>query len=136
MGGKLRNTGLMLVLGYMLNVSPEWKESELSIKTIVDDEKDYEARLESVKEFVTESRLHADIEVLVKDSSADAISFTILNASKHSDLVFLGMKPPGKDETGEEYAKYYETLITRTSNFPPTAFVLASEDIKFSDIFK
>ena len=57
-------------------------------------------------------------DVILRKSSADA------------DLVLLGMRAPADDD----YAVYYQNLITKTADLPTTAFVLAAEELEFSEI--
>ncbi len=135
-GGKRQNAGLMLALGYMLQTSPEWKKSELILKTIVSSEEDREHAYENLRKFFAEGRLSATIKVLVGNPKEEIISTTIKRFSEGADLVFLGMRPPEPEESTEDYAAYYEEIIKRTRKFPPLALVLAAEDIKFSDIFR
>ena len=135
-GGQRKNAGLMLALGYMLQTSPEWKKSKLVLKTIVGNEADREKALDQAEKFLSEGRLAAEIKVLVENANTDFIDTTIRRFSKDADLLFLGMRPPVAEESVDQYAMYYKKLIQRTAKFPPTALVLAAEDIKFSDIFR
>ncbi len=134
-GGERENAGLMLALAYMLQISPEWKNSKLQLKMIVRRDEDRQSALEQANRYVTEGRLTVDVEILVGQPGGSLVSTTIRDFSEGADLVFLGMRPPGPDEPVGEYAAYYEELIKSTEGFPPSALVLASEDIKFSKIF-
>jgi hypothetical protein len=135
-GGKRENVGLMLAMGYMLQVSPEWKGAKLILKTIVKDEEEREKHIEYIEKFVTAGRLSAEVKILVDNIHEDIIATTIRRFSQGADLVFLGMRPPDPDESPQRYAAYYEKLIKSTEKFPPSALVLASENINFSDIFR
>ncbi|MGA1869581.1 MAG: amino acid permease [bacterium] len=135
-GGEQNNAGLMLALGYLLQTSPEWKGSQLTIKTIVKSEEDKVKMTENVKAFLAHGRVPAQLEVLVSSKTEDIIASTIRNFSQNADLVLLGMKAPYPDESPEAYAAYYENLIKSTKKFPPLAFVLAAEEINFSSLFK
>jgi len=59
---------------------------------------------------------------MIRQSSADA------------GLVFMGMRPPGDEESMEDYGRYYGNLIEITRDMPPLAFVLAAEPIQFQQI--
>ena len=48
----------------------------------------------------------------------------------------MGMKAQDPNESDQDYAAYYESLIRSTKGFPPLAFVLTGYDINFSEIFK
>ena len=58
-GGKKGNAGLMLALAYMLQTSPEWKGSELIIKTLVKSEEDKVKVMENLEEFFAKGRLRS-----------------------------------------------------------------------------
>lgn len=135
-GGKKGNAGLMLALAYMLQTSPEWKGSELIVKTIVKSEEDKVKVMENMEEFFAKGRLRSKLEVLVDNSQNDTIRTTIKNFSQTADLVWMGMKAPESDETDQDYATYYENLMKSTKGFPPLAFVLSGEDLNFNEIFK
>ena len=91
---------------------------------------------DNLQQFFSEGRLNAEIKVLVENLQKELLSTTIRRFSLEADLVFLGMRPPMPDESPQEYALYYENLMKNTEKFPLLAFVLSSEDIKFSDIFR
>ncbi|MGA1875358.1 MAG: Na-K-Cl cotransporter [bacterium] len=135
-GGKRENVGLMLAMGYMLQVSPEWKGAKLILKSMVKNEEEREKNIEHIEKFITAGRLSAEVKTLVDNTKEDIISTTIRRFSQGADLVFLGMRPPDPNESPQAYAEYYEKLITSTEKFPPSALVLASENIRFSDIFR
>jgi solute carrier family 12 sodium/potassium/chloride transporter 2 len=133
-GGRRENAGLMLVLGYMLQMSPEWKNSRLQLKTIVSSEGGCEAAFEHLRNYIEESRLDVEVEVLLKKPE-DSIDKIIGRTSEGADFVILGIKPPGEEESVSDYARYYEKLLKSSKGYPPTAFVLSAEMIHFSDIF-
>jgi len=133
-GGRRENAGLMLVLGYMLQKSHEWKNSKLQLKTIVSDEGGCESAFEHLRDYLVESRLDVEVEVLLKKPE-DSIEQIIRRASEGADLVILGMRPPEEDGTVQDYARYYERLLETSKDYPPTAFVLSAENIHFGDIF-
>ena len=133
-GGGRDNAALSLALGYLLQASPEWYGSNLTIKTIVDESSEQAPARLRLENLITSGRLRAEPEVLVRQGRD---TFSVIRASsKDVDLVFLGMRPSGEDETLEEYAGYYAELLERTTGLPATALVLAAEDIEFRRIFE
>ncbi|MGA1824647.1 MAG: amino acid permease [bacterium] len=134
--GKQNNANLMLTLAYMLQTSPEWKGAKLILKIIVKSEEGRRAIIENVNNFLSESRLRAESEILVEDHDRDSVARLIKTFSKDGDLIFLGMKPPWQEESIEEYAEYYKNLLKQTKNFPPLALILAGEEQKFSEVFQ
>jgi hypothetical protein len=135
-GGQKGNAGLMLALGYMLQTSPEWKGSQLIVKTIVKSEEDKIKVIKNMEKFFAKGRLRSKLEVLVSNQNHNIIESTIKNFSQNADLVWMGMKAPNSNESDQDYAIYYENLIKSTKGFPPLAFVLTGENINFSEIFK
>ena len=133
-GGQHENAGLMLVLAYMLQMSPEWKNSKLQLKTIVTSEGGCEAAFEHLRKYLVDSRLDVEVDVLLKKPE-DAYENIIDRTSKGSDFVILGIKPPEEEESVKDYASYYAKLLKSSKDYPPTAFVLSAEMVHFGDIF-
>ncbi len=134
-GGQRRNAGLMLALGHLLQGSPEWSKSQLTIKTIVPSADEREPARARLQELIATGRLKATADVVVQEAGDTAFD-VITRASRDSDLVFLGLRPPEPDEAPEDYRDYYVQLLASTNDLPATAFVLAAEDIDFQRIFE
>ncbi len=134
-GLRRRNAGLMLALGYMLTTSPEWRQSELHLKTIVTSNEERPPAEMRQKEFLREGRLEAKSSVLVCRPGQDIFQ-VMREASRGSHLAFLGIRPPEEGESVEDYSAYYQSLLDRTEGLPPTALVMAAEAIEFQRIFE
>jgi amino acid transporter len=135
-GQSRRNSDLMLVLAYMLQTSNNWKGSTLNLKTLITQEKYREVMLKNLSEFTSLSRLHVQPEALLIDENERVFEEGIKRHSEGADLVLLGLRAPKADETVEEYARYYATLLELTKGYPPIAFVLAGEIFEFGNILK
>jgi len=133
-GGKPHNAGFMLVLGYMIQTSPEWCDSKLTIKTVARDEEESGKIHGDMDSFLKEARLIAEPSVITHSYSESPLPTSIRESSADADLVFIGMRPPDEDETVESYMVYYKKLIEQTEGFPMLAMVLAAEEMKFQDI--
>lgn len=131
-GGNPDNIGLMLTLAYQIQKSPIWKQSKLIIKTIVASEEELESAKTRLDTFVEEQRIPAETEVIIKHRAGyfDMIRLSSADAG----LVFMGMRPPGENESIEDYGRYYGNLMETTRNMPPVAFVLAAEPIEFQQL--
>ena len=127
-----RNTPLMLAVAVLLGRSTEWEGAQLQIRTIVESEAERADAAERLKAFVTEARLVADLDVLVGGARAMEV---IRDASTDADLVFLGLRQPGDDESTEAFSAYYEERLRMTQGFSATAFVMAGEELDFQRIF-
>ncbi len=130
---KGQNAGLILALAHLLNTSPMWQKSKIIMKTIIFSEGDRADTEKGLRAFLEQGRLDAEVEVILGDES-NKFS-TIKDQSLDADFVFIGLRPPAPDEPIEEYTQYYSNLVQRSSGVPPTAYVLASEDINFQKIF-
>lgn len=128
-GGNKDNIGLMLTLAYQIQRSPVWKQSRLILKTIASTEGERDAAKERLQTFIEEQRIPAEAEVLIKH--LPSVYEIIHNASAEAGLVFMGMRPPGPEESIEAYSAYYGNLMEATRDMPPLAFVLAAEAIEF-----
>ena len=82
-----------------------------------------------------QGRLQAVPRVVIRENDTDIFQ-TIRETSEDADLVFLGIRPPQEEEEPEKYGRYYSDLLQRTRDYPPTALVLACEDIQFNRIFE
>jgi len=134
-GGRRNNANLMLVLSYLLQTSPEWRGSRLSLKTVVRDDREKESFEMETAGFTKSARLIADLETIVHPYGDSPLATTIKESSQGADLVMLGIKAPGEDESDEQYASYYEEFMQRTEGYPLLAAILIGQDIKFSEIF-
>ena len=132
--GTQQNLGLMLALAHLLTRGTSWRRSEFILKSIVSSEKDVRETRERIGQFIRKGRVDARAEVLVQ-RTPDVFE-TIRQNSQGADLVLLGLRDPGDDETVESYAQYYRGLLANTHGLPPTALVLASESIDFFGIFQ
>lgn len=131
-GGTPGNIGLILTLAYQIQKSPVWKESRLVIKTIVNSEEESVAAKTRLESFVEEQRVPAETEVLIRKETG---FFDIIRASSaEAGLVFMGMRPPAKSESVDDYGRYYGTLMEATKGMPPLALVLAAEAIEFKRV--
>lgn len=133
-GGKTNNGALMIALAYLLHKSPEWSNAKGVLKTIIFKEEERESAKSKLDSFIKNSRLGITGEVILhKDKD---VFETMRESSKNADLVFLGIRPPGENESMAAYAQYYEELLQKTKDFPMLVKTLASEDIEFQRIFK
>jgi len=132
--GKRENVGLMLSLAYLLSRNPRWGKSRLLLKTIVSSAEERDELAKRSESFIESRRLDAEMEVIY-GRSRDVFE-TIRTASEGADLVFLGMRAPGNDETVEEYSRYYQDLLARSEGLPPTVMVMAAEAVEFYRVFE
>ncbi len=128
-GGLHSNGGLMLILAYLLRTSQGWRGADVQLNLVVPNPAAQQAAEHNLAQLVQRLRLGATPHIiLAEDRSFDQILRT---TSAKADLVFLGLASPS-----DSFATYYRALQQRTADLPPTIFVLASEDLEFSDVLQ
>ena len=66
----------------------------------------------------------------------DGDPFTIIRRnSRKADLLFLGLRGLGADESLADYAAYYAELSRHTDGLPPTALINAAEEVDLHRLF-
>lgn len=131
-GGLSENAGLMLILAYLLRKHPSWEHARLVVKTIVKSEDEKREAIDRLDAFLSDQRLNAEVDVSLRTS--ENLFDLIRYSSQDAALVFLGIRAPGARESMKEYCRYYEGLLDATGNMPPTALVLAAENIEFKRV--
>lgn len=126
-GGLKGNGGLMMILGYLMKNSPHWQQIEICIKMVVPTEDAAKGAKSNLTNLLTDMRVGFNTQVIV---SKGRVFWEILKEeSAASDMVMLGLKQPDDD-----FANYYSTLKNNTKDIPNKIFVLASQDIEFTDV--
>lgn len=133
-GLQRQNAGLMLALAHMLQTSVEWRDATIRLRTLVPSREKQRDALSRLTSFLVEARIQAEAEVLVCD--IEDLFSSIRETSREADLVFVGLRPPSDGESPEDFSRYYADLLDKTRGFPPTALVLAAENISFTRIFE
>ena len=87
-----------------------------------------------MEDFIRHTRLEARAEVIVHNGGD--VFETICKNSQSANLVFMGLRPPGEEETDEQYADYYKDMIEKTQDMPPLIHTLNAEDVEFQRIFQ
>jgi hypothetical protein len=132
--GRSHNIGFILALALLIRRSPGWAGARLNIRMVVESREEaveYEKRLET---FVEKERLRAGTETIIREGRD--VYDIIRSSSEGADLLLLGIRVPGEDETPEEYSEYYRRLLDMTRGFPPTALLMAAEQVDFWRIFQ
>ncbi len=126
-GGLKGNGGLMMILGYLMHISPYWQNIEITIKMVVATDEAAQIAQNNLTSMLTNMRVNFNTKVLVLKGE---IFWDILKReSSESDLVMLGLKAPD-----ENFGDYFEKLKEDTKDLNKKIFVLASQDIEFKDV--
>ncbi len=128
-GGVQTNGGLMLMLAYLLRTDIEWRNAQIYLKLVVQDEAAAQAARQNLEELISVSRIKAEPIVII---GGDRPFEQILHESSASaDLVFLGMARPTEHPNFKEY---YTALQERVQPLPSTVFVLAAPNYAFAEV--
>lgn len=128
-GGLKANGGLMILLAYLLQRSPNWKGAEVTVKMLIRNEKALAGAEENLSELLREMRVDHQ-EKLIFEPEKDFYQ-VLSDESSHADLVLLGMALPRE---GFDYATYYQQLTKKTSGLPTTLYVMASQEVEFQEV--
>ncbi|MCB0271794.1 MAG: amino acid permease [Bdellovibrionales bacterium] len=134
-GRQTQNANLMLALAFLLSQNPERRKSSIFLKSVISDHEEKEKALKEMSILLDNARIPIRTEVIQLNQGQTFFS-TAQRESQQADLMFMGIRAPREDESVESYAQYYGKLLELTSHFPPTAMVMASEEIPFKEIFE
>ncbi len=107
--GMRDNGDLMLLLAYLLNLNPAWRRATVSVRTIVETEKDRGEMTEQLDTMINQARIRADSEVVVRPEGKTPTEI-IHDSSCDADVVFLGLPIPSPD-TEAEIAERLNELV-------------------------
>jgi len=126
-GGLKGNGGLMMILGYLMKNSPHWQQIEICIKMVVPTEEAAKGAKQNLTNLLASMRVDFNTQIIV---SNDRLFWDILKEeSSKSDMVMLGLKQPDAN-----FSSYYNSLKENTKDIQNKIYVLASQDIEFSDV--
>ena len=117
--GKQQNGDLMLLLGYLLTLNTDWKDSRIRLRTITPEGTGERDRMQAaLQELVQEVRIPAEIEIFESNSPTGLYNL-IAEYSQDADLVFMGMNLPEP----EDLETYATVLFKLGSQFRNVVFV-------------
>ena len=119
----------MMLLAYLIRTGAEWREVQVRVNLVVPDPAGAAAARGNLLEIIEKLRIGAAARVIV--SEGRPFPEILREASADADLVFLGLAVP---ENVPDFTSYYEGLQKRARGLPTTAFVLASEEMEFSEV--
>ena len=126
-GGLKGNGGLMMILGYLMHISPYWQNIDITIKMVVATDEAALIAQNNLTSMLTNMRVNFNTKVLVL--KGENFWNILKRESSDSDLVMLGLKVPD-----ENFGDYFEKLKEDTKDLNKKIFVLASQDIEFKDV--
>lgn len=106
-----KNGNLMLLLAYLWTQNPECRKSRIRLLRLVESEEGRQKNIEHLKALVDQSRIEADVNVIVSDKPwREAVA----EHSRSTDVVFLGLGVPKVGEE-EKFFSTYGPLLDKLS---------------------
>jgi amino acid transporter len=129
--GQQLNIGLMLTLAFQLSKGGQWANARIVLKRLIRNESERKEIHDFLKDYQQANRLDLELEILIDDLPTP---FELIQkSSADADLVLMGMKHPGAEESLEDYADYYQHFMEETRDLP-VVLVLCAEKIDFREI--
>ncbi|MEM9566957.1 MAG: amino acid permease [Cyanobacteria bacterium P01_E01_bin.34] len=124
------NGALMLLLADLLRNNLQWRNATIAIKLVVQDANAAQAAQTNIARLVDNLRLKRTKTVVI-ESMERPFGTILTEASRQTDLVFLGMARP---EDSDTFIQHYQTLEQLSQDLPTTIYVLAAPNIGFATI--
>jgi solute carrier family 12 (sodium/potassium/chloride transporter), member 2 len=126
-GGLQQNGGLMMLLAYLLRTSGDWQGAEVNVNLVVPTEAAASGARRNVEAILAQTRTGAKPHILV--AHGRPFPLILRETSADADLIFLGIAEPGHD-----FVSYYQKIHAMVLGLPTVAFVLAAQEIDFSEV--
>ncbi len=121
---------LILVIAHMYHKAKGRKKSQITIKTIVSDERARQQRLDYFTEFFSKSRLNVGFQIYVGQEEEE---FKLISHfSEEADLTFVPLPTPSDGDYQEVYGEHLKSL----KSLKRVAYILAAEPVNFQEIFR
>lgn len=128
-GGLQANGGLMLILAYLLRTGMRWRSADIYLKLVVSNQAAAQAAQANLNQLIDTLSIGAQSNIIVAEGRPfDTI---LRSSSATADLILMGLATPDHG-----FTEYYTSLQNKTMNLPPTIFVLAAEDLAFSELLQ
>ncbi len=117
-GGLHGNGGLMLLLAYLITAHERWRDAEVTILTVVNEEEEKTEAERALRSVLERARLTAIPRVLLRQ--ARSVGDIMADESKHVDLAIIGIRLP---ERGEAAEPFFERMNALLEHLPTTVLV-------------
>jgi solute carrier family 12 (sodium/potassium/chloride transporter), member 2 len=126
-GGLQANGGLMMLLAYLLRTSSDWQGAHVNVNLVVPTAAAADGARSNLESILARTRTGARARIFVADGRP--FPLILRETSADADLIFLGVAEPGDD-----FVAYYQRQHAMVLGLPTVAFVLAAQEIDFSDV--
>jgi amino acid transporter len=126
-GGLKGNGGLMMILAYLMNSSLHWRNSEVHIKMVVQNDEAAEVTKQNIEQILEEIRIEAFVDIIA--ANGESFDTILRETSSDADLIFMGLAAPD-----ENFEAYYEKVQRRLDGLPTTILALAAQEVSFGEV--
>jgi solute carrier family 12 (sodium/potassium/chloride transporter), member 2 len=105
----------------------DWQGARVNVNLVVPTEAAAEGARSNLEAILGQTRTGAEPHVLV--ANGRPFPLILRETSADADLIFLGMAEPHDD-----FVEYYQRMHASVLGLPTVAFVLAAQDLDFSDV--
>lgn len=134
-GGNQNNFELCLALSYSLSFNPTWSQSEIVIRSLLDDPLELEKLTHLFTKYKEKMRIKTlAFEPILREPGC-SFGSVLQEVTHEADFTFLGLRFQGKEESVEQYHAYLDRFFEMIQCAPNCALVLAGEKLSFKRIF-
>jgi hypothetical protein len=123
------NGALMITLAHLLATSLDWRGARITVRMIVANPDGADEARTNLRRLIDAARIEAGVVVVVDDRPPTVV---ISEASRHTDLTFIGLAAPTGDSA--RFSSDMRELVERTAAVPTVAYVLASAEANIEHI--
>jgi potassium/chloride transporter 4/5/6 len=116
--GKQNNGDMMLLLAHLLNLTPNWRDCRLILKSVVDSQEQADELHATFESMLPDLRMDVELDVILRPEDKTHQD-VIREASVNANLVFVGMAVP----TAQDEASYAANLMELLDGMPTTILV-------------
>ena len=96
--GQSSNADLMLLLAHLIRQHRTWREAEIRLLLIIDNEEGAEPSRAHMRQLLANVRVEAEPIIIIRPTSETSYSSLIADWSHNADLTLLGIKLPDADD--------------------------------------
>jgi solute carrier family 12 (sodium/potassium/chloride transporter), member 2 len=126
-GGLQANGGLMMLLAYLLRTSGDWHGARVHVNLIVPTEAAAAGARANLEGILQRTRTGAEPHIHI--ANGRPFPLILRETSADADLILLGMAEPSDD-----FVDYYQRMHAMVLGLPAVAFVLAAQELDFSEV--
>ena len=124
-GGLQGNGGLMLLMAYLITAHHQWRNAEVTIRTVVDDEDQLRTAEDGIRQVMQSARVIAEPVVLLRQGRG--IAEIMHEQSQSADLAIAGLRLPSQ---GADVDRFFSRMNEILSGMPTTILVHSARNFE------